>query len=795
MVQTSMVIASRFVFETATILQPKFISLSPAVGLLARSAPTVVTNLMSMPSAVQRDCEWSSAAALCRELYFQQRAGAPPLVSRSRSHAAAHLTSAAAGHILGLGLRPKPDDTVLATLRAQGIESNHVDGKWTGVSLARYRRLIDLLAASPASGMTVPLFLRFVWERAQSKRCLLHFLLALDTHVAVLRPEWRDILTARDGAAAEEWCRSAFVPSETSAAAVEVAAQRILCSEDPISASSSSLPAASMAGSSASRATCPSLARAVEVLAANLGDVHAFKPPNALERHAVGGGEARPDCVEMVVRELFDLLLYDPMRHAFDPSRLPPGASAALRAHYEQRASGALADHAAGAAWFPLCQGVLGCEYLSTAPSGERYEAAPSLSNVSRLAAHLLGVPLGEQPERRWRSLVQIAELWNGHVAQTCADGGAPTALRSLRLEVDESGTGMYRAMLSDHTRRRELARLRLESSRHGVELLLEADPPIAIATHRRLDAAWSEVTMRSHLEAWRSTARPQATSSHLNSQLRHHRPSEPAAEVRHKVRHDRRSDPAAEGEAGEAAAEAAERARVAVLRVLWPIVLGDRMLDALPNMDALPNRAIGDRMLLLEALTSARWADEMERLWNPSMEASTAHLAEASQLDAARSRAHERTVRAVEALGALAAAPSAPDGDEGREVAARAWLAWLLERVPETISQSTLIRALLSGSRAGSSSGGRREDGSWSEVHRAGAEGRADARDGATPLRTFSDAVRYGLRHRDDAALVCTLVSYARGEVSLSAACRRVQPESFWSVLRVLRFACTRGV
>jgi hypothetical protein len=244
-------------------------------------------------------------------------------------------------------------------------------------------------------------------------------------------------------------------------------------------------------------------------------------------------------------------------------------------------------------------------------------------------------------------------------------------------LEVDESGTGMYRAMLSDHTRRRELARLRLESSRHGVELLLETDPPIAIATHRRLDAAWSEMTMRSHLEAWRSTARPQATSSHLNSQLGH----------------DRRSDPA-EVEAGEAAAEAA---RVAVLRVLWPIVLGDRMLDALPN-----KASGGCMLLLLEALTSARWADELERLWNPTVEASTAHLAEASQLDAARSRAHERTVRAIEALSALAAAaPSARlgDGDEGRGVAARAWLAWLLERAPETMTQSALIRALLSGS------------------------------------------------------------------------------------------------
>jgi hypothetical protein len=207
--------------------------------------------------------------------------------------------------------------------------------------------------------------------------------------------------------------------------------------------------------------------------------------------------------------------------------------------------------------------------------------------------------------------------------------------------------------------------------------------------------------------------------------------------------------------------------------------------------------------LLLLEALTSARWADELERLWNPTVEASTAHLAEASQLDAARSRAHERTVRAIEALSALAAAaPSARlgDGDEGRGVAARAWLAWLLERAPETMSQSALIRALLSGSRAGSlagssSSGGRREEGSWSEVHRAGAEGKADARDGATPLRTFSDAVRHGLRHRDDAALVCTLVSYARGEVSLSAACRRVQPESLGSVLRVLRFSCTHSV
>ena len=51
----------------------------------------------------------------------------------------------------------------------------------------------------------------------------------------------------------------------------------------------------------------------------------------------------------------------------------------------------------------------------------------------------------------------------------------------------------------------REIAEIRLEGSRFGVEFLLEADPPIAIATHRRIDRPWEEATSLAHLAAWQN--------------------------------------------------------------------------------------------------------------------------------------------------------------------------------------------------------------------------------------------------------------------------------------------------
>ena len=109
--------------------------------------------------------------------------GAPLRATKSRSMAASHLDSHALGHVLGLGLCDAPADIVATTLKEQcGITTNRVKGEWTGVSLARYKRLVEHVATGAATGPSIPLFLQFVWERAESKACLLAFLLALDSH-------------------------------------------------------------------------------------------------------------------------------------------------------------------------------------------------------------------------------------------------------------------------------------------------------------------------------------------------------------------------------------------------------------------------------------------------------------------------------------------------------------------------------------------------------------------------------------------------------------------------------------
>jgi hypothetical protein len=65
-------------------------------------------------------------------------------------------------------------------LRAVGISTNRINGDWTGVSMARFVRLAALVREAGASDagrrLAVPVFLRLVWERAESKACILAFL-------------------------------------------------------------------------------------------------------------------------------------------------------------------------------------------------------------------------------------------------------------------------------------------------------------------------------------------------------------------------------------------------------------------------------------------------------------------------------------------------------------------------------------------------------------------------------------------------------------------------------------------
>ena len=193
---------------TMSVLRPEAWAVSPAIGLLARDAPGFVPNPLrcgvrsaAAPWALDR------AHGLARELFYERRVGgggaaaAPVAPTRSRSAAAAWVDPPLLGHLVGLALAPgpPPDDAALdRALRARGIASNRARGAPTGVSLARFRRLVRLLAprdddAGACGGATtiaptpaLAVALRFLWQTASSKACLLAFLRALDEHVPVL---------------------------------------------------------------------------------------------------------------------------------------------------------------------------------------------------------------------------------------------------------------------------------------------------------------------------------------------------------------------------------------------------------------------------------------------------------------------------------------------------------------------------------------------------------------------------------------------------------------------------------
>ena len=754
-------LSARDAKATATILRATHAHLSPTVGLLTRSASCWLANLHSLGHTPVA----APATLLARELF----AAGPPgtfdmRVTRSRSHAAAHLTGSSAGHILALGLkRVTSADEVAITLRDRcRITTNKVDGEWTGVSLARYRRIVELIssgvdrtathtaaagsssgsdtAAAATSAAVVPVFLRYVWERASSRECLRDFLLSLDSHIDCLTDEGRHALGSGGGhggggghpaappwasssaaaSAADAWCADVFTPEETSDGAVAAAARRVLARGRADDAHG--------------------FARALEVLAANAADVHAFKPPNVLERHGYRGAPPRPDCVEMLLREVFDLLLYDPATAAFEPGRLPDSAAAPLVSHYERRASGALTALDAGADWFPIAQGLPRCKYLSSAPpDGAPYELHPRLANLAAAAGTLLG-HTGE-----CRSLSQLQALWNAHAAASRppdtatatagagagAAGGAAIRLppgTPRALHVDESRSGMYRPLLSDTPRMREVASLHLDGGRYAVELLMETDPMIAIASHRRRDAPWAAATTEEHLAAWEAAVSPRP-------------PSEAAA-------------------AGGSDDAAVAAARAAALRALWRVVLGERMLDALSPAAGHAAADVADAVLACGWPSAVAIAaeDEAAHVWNPSVASSNAELADATTRDAARRRLHTRAARSVALL------MRALRGSWRAEVA----LPWMVERLPRDTPTAALLDAILLTPPPPPPPP--HNDNNNNE----GAAGPADAFEATA---AGDDRLRTALRRREDGELLEAALGYARGERgSLSTVLRRAR-------------------
>ena len=289
---------------------------------------------------------------LCRELFHKPHGGALR-VANSRSRAASHLSPDMLGHIVGLGITDASEAAIKECLSSQGITTNKIHGEWTGVSLARFLRLVRLVGSvwrdekNMCAGTS--LVARFAWEKAKSKDDLLSFLLALHSHTPILRPGVVEGLSAQ-GPERHKWLAAAFsaVDLEDESALREAAAQ-LVCTNT----------------------SDEHFAHSFELLAAGMSSVHAFRSAVRLERHAYKGGKEVPDCVEVVVREILELVLFDTGARTFDTARLPPTTCPMVASFFAEHDSFA-SPREASESWYSLCQELPGAQYLQRAPGGER---------------------------------------------------------------------------------------------------------------------------------------------------------------------------------------------------------------------------------------------------------------------------------------------------------------------------------------------------------------------------------------------------------------------------------------
>lgn len=523
---------------TMSVLRPEAFCLSPALGLLMFDNPVLVTNLMQCQVRYGRGgLGLQAASGLASELFFQRYRGDPISATRSRSCAAHYMTPSMLGHMVGIALRRDvPTDCELDTqLGHLGVTCNHVDGKRTKVSLARFRKIIRLIAEDtrvPDGSLTLLLALRLLWEKAESKRCLLNFMLAVDSHHPLIADQHAAL--RNDPGRQAEWLELRFSSHEL---------------EDRDATDDS---ACSLLGLQAEDSH--GVAVAVERLAAALSLARSAKRPVDVRHYSFCDGRKRPDCVEVVLRETVDLLLLDSVANQFVAERLPCAAAPALRKFYCAQGTDINSfqdSEQIGSAWFNLCSELPGCDYLSVAPGGQKYELEPSLLNVSRALGILLG--LGDCSR-----MEDVAAAWNDHAAsRACPRLAVTTEVQSVIRQEER--------VFKEVAYLRLLEKGRADSAAPSIEVRLEKAHRLATVSHSAArDRYISHMTVDIQLKYWQELCIGQV---------------QPAPHVR------------------------------AVLVSLWPSLLGSKMLAAMTDI---VKQSVAAELLL--ALLSTAWGPEREK-------------------------------------------------------------------------------------------------------------------------------------------------------------------------------------
>lgn len=410
-------LAARDVRGCVGLFASGFRHLSPARGALLVAAPCVLANLHAC-AAVVDGAHWrrlvsaSPTAQLAAALFHKHAPEEPPRASQLRSLPAAYLDASMLGHFAGLAQRRASEVQIHAALREHcGIAEL---ARESGVTIARFVRFGELVRSASEEGDEygmesalgahpgTAVLLRLLWERAKGRGCLLDYARALAAHVPEALSDVGRRVALEEGAERAAWLGAYAAGAHAAGAGSPAALPPPLRPR----AAAAAIAAVTTATARSGTPPPPPSAELAEALAARLLARVTHKPLVQQGRYGYREQPARPDCVEACVRELVEMLLYDPTAAALDARRLPPDADPALRAFVARREYAA--SDAGGQAWFDLCSAIPGIGYLAGA-GRDRYELAPELGVLTAVTARLLGLGSGcetvEELARRWNAL------------------------------------------------------------------------------------------------------------------------------------------------------------------------------------------------------------------------------------------------------------------------------------------------------------------------------------------------------------------------------------------------------
>ena len=352
---------------TLAVVRCEHRTISPAYGLLLHAAPQPLNN--AFDAAGVSASSLSAGEELLRQLLHHSVWDEPLSVSRNRSNPAPFLTPKLLGGMVGLALSKASEARVETTLRDLGVAQI---ARETGVTIARFARLVGLLQSSlqeHASGRSMlpcppaALMSRVLWEISSSRADVSSYLLTVHSHIPVLSDD-APILRPVHSAAWRSWHEASFGPADLKESIPSLAAELLDACVDEVH-----------------------WARLFEQLAFRLcATGQRARVP--LGSFGYLGHPPAADCVEQVLRELLDFLLFD--GHSWATERLPSDCLPSIRTFYTHAAQWSESDR--GQRWFDLCSALPGVRYLRGEQSCQ-YELVPCLKNVLVVLIRLLGAP------------------------------------------------------------------------------------------------------------------------------------------------------------------------------------------------------------------------------------------------------------------------------------------------------------------------------------------------------------------------------------------------------------------